>query len=227
MTKNKEYARKLKEQGYDRRAIAFKVCDEVPENATHYGDDISFHCAIAAEIWEEGRKPFYITNRNILCGGSLYSGIGIRKIAKEEFDAGIEQVIGTQKGYASRQVFRKINQQVPHPFRHHKYQVIGALEDIEDPDVVMIVADARKVMRLCKAYAWKTGELVHGTSGTAWCASAFPYVVRNKTMCFTMGDEQSRILMNLDDGEIYCMIHYELMPLVVDNLENIQTGLAM
>jgi len=41
-----------------------------------------------------------------------------------------------------------------------------------------------------------------------------------------MGDEQSRILMNLDDGDMYCMIHYCVLPLVLNNLDNIQTGLA-
>ena len=82
MSKNKEYTQRFKEMGYERRVIAFKDCDEVPENAEPYGDDISFHCAIAAEVWEEGRKPFYITNKNILCGGALYSGIGNRRLEK-------------------------------------------------------------------------------------------------------------------------------------------------
>jgi uncharacterized protein (DUF169 family) len=226
MSKNKEYARKLKDLGYERRVIAFKLYDEVPENAEPYGDDVSFHCAIAAETWEEGRRPFYITNKNVLCGGAVYSGLGNRKITKEEFDGAMSQTIGIGRGYATRENFRRVNQQIPHQFIHHKYQVIGALEDVEDPDVVMVVADAYRVMRLCKAYTWKTGELVHGLSGTAWCTSIFPQVYRTKTMAFTMGDEQSRCLMNLDPCEMYCLIHYELLPLILENLENIQTGLA-
>jgi hypothetical protein len=32
--------------------------------------------------------------------------------------------------------------------------------------------------------------------------------------------------MNLDPCEMYCLIHYELLPLILENLENIQTGLA-
>jgi hypothetical protein len=32
--------------------------------------------------------------------------------------------------------------------------------------------------------------------------------------------------MNLDDGDMYCMIHYSVLPLVIKNLGNIQTGLA-
>jgi uncharacterized protein (DUF169 family) len=42
-----------------------------------------------------------------------------------------------------------------------------------------------------------------------------------------MGDETSRVLMNLSPGEMYCFIHYELFPLVIENLKNIQTGLAL
>ena len=66
MSKNKEYAKRLKEmEGYERKIIAFKLCDAVPENVEYYGDDFSFYCAIVAESWEEGRRPFYITNKNI------------------------------------------------------------------------------------------------------------------------------------------------------------------
>jgi uncharacterized protein (DUF169 family) len=226
VTINKDYARRLKEHGYARKAIAFKLCDDIPAYAEPYGDDASFHCAVTAELWEEGKKPVYITNSNILCGGAVYSGLGNRKIGKEEFDGGMEQTIGLQRGYATRQVFRRVNQQMQHVFKTHTYQVIGSLEDVEDPDVVMIVADARKVQRLCKAYTWETGELVYGTSGTAWCNSAFPPVLKTKTMTFTMGDEQSRILMQLEDGDMFCMIHYAVLPLVIKNLDNIQTGLV-
>jgi len=226
MGKNKEYAKQFKEMGYERKVIAFKDCDEVPENAEPYGDDISFHCAIASEVWEEGRKPFYITNKNILCGGAVYSGIGNRRVKKEDFDIGMSQTIGIGRGYETRKQFRSVNQQIPHHFIHHKYQLIGALEDVENPDVVMVVASAHKIMRLCKAYTWKTGELVHGLSGSSWCLCSFPHVYKTKTMSFATGDEQSRILMNLDEGELSLMIHYDVLPIVLENYKNIQTGLA-
>lgn len=227
MSKNKEYAQQLKKMGYERKIIAFKLYDEVPENVESYGDVVSFQCAIAAEIWEEGRKPFYITKKNVLCGGAVYSGLGTNKVTKEIFDGAMSQTIGSGKGYETREIFRRVNQQIPHHFKHHKYQVIGALEDVENPDVVLIVADAYKVMRLTKAYTWKTGELSHALSGTAMCTNSFPLVYKTKTMTYNMGDESSRILMNLEPGEMYCFIHYDLLPLIVENIENIQTGLAM
>jgi uncharacterized protein (DUF169 family) len=228
MSKNREYAKRLKElEGYQRKIIAFKLCDEVPENVEPYGEDVSFLCAVVAEVWEEGRKPFYVTNKNSLCGGALYSGIGNRRIEKDEFDAGMSQTIGMERGYETRENFRRVNQQIPHIFKHQKYLVIGTLEDVEDPDVVMIVADAYRVMRLCKTYTWKTGELVQGISGSAWCTNSFPHVYETRTMTYNMGDEQSRCLMNLAPGEEYCMIHYDILPLIVENIGNIQTGLAM
>jgi uncharacterized protein (DUF169 family) len=228
MGKNKEYAERLKEmEGYERKIIAFKLCDQVPQNAEPYGDDFSFYCAIVGEIWEEGRKPFYVTNKNIMCGGAVHSGLGARKITKEEFDMGMSQSIGKNKAFATRQIFRRANQQIPHHFKPHKYQVVGALEDVEDPDVVMVVADAHRIMRMCKVYTWKTGELVHGLQGTAWCASSFPLVYRTRTMTYSIGDPPSRRLMNLEPGEIYCFIHYDLLPLIVENFENISSGEVM
>ena len=180
MSKNKEYAKKLKEhEGYERDIIAFKLCDEVPAGIEFYGDDVSFMCAIVAEIWQ-GRKSFYITNKNVLCGGAVYAGIGNKKMTKEDFDAGMSTSLGKNKAYADRKVMRRVNQQIPHHFKHYKYLIIGKLEDIENPDQVMIVADANRIMRLCKVYTWKTGELTHGLQGTAWCTQSFPVVHKIK-----------------------------------------------
>ena len=227
MSKNKEYAKRLKEmEGYERKIIAFKLYDEVPKDAESYGDDISFFCAICAEVWD-GKKPFYLTNKNIVCGGAVYSGLGTKKLTKEEFDAGMGAVIRPKGAYATREVMRRVNQQISHHLKHHKYLVVGALEDVEDPDLVMIVTDAHRVMRLCKVYTWKTGELVQSLQGTAWCTSALPGPYRSRTMTFTMGDPPSRHLMQLEAGEMYCIIHYDLLPLIVENFENISSGEVM
>lgn len=227
MSRNREFAERLMEmEGYKRKIIAFKLCDELPKNVEPYGEDFSFHCAIVAEIWE-GRKPFYLTGKNVMCGGAVHSGMEARKMTKEEFDMGLSQTIGENKAYATREVFRRTNQGVPHFFKRYRYQIVGALEDVQDPDVVMIVADANRVMRLCKVYTWKTGELVHGVSGSAWCANSFPFVYRNKTMTFNMGDPPSRYLMKLEPGEMYCFIHYELLPMIVENLKHISSGEVM
>ena len=224
MSKNKEYAEFLKKhEGYTRDIVAFKLYDSPPDYAESYGDDISFECAMIAEVWD-GKKPIYIKNTNVLCGGAVYSGIGCRKMTKEDFDIGIASSIGPKKAYATRQVMRRVNQQIPHVFKHHKYLVIGKMEDVEDPDVIMVTADANSVMRLCKVYTWTTGELVTGLSGTAWCTNSFPLVYRTKTMTFNMGDPPSRFLMQLEPGEMFCFIHYSLVPLIVENFDNISTG---
>ena len=225
MGKNKEYAQRLKEmEGYERDILAIKLCDEIPENAESYGEDFSFECAIFAELWEKDKKPVCLNNKNILCGGAVYSGLGCKKLSKEDFDYGMETTVGQNKAYSSREVLRRVNQQIPHFFKHHKYMVVGKLEDVEDPDVVIVVTDANRVMRLCKVYTWKTGELVHGVSGTAWCANSLPLVYSEKTMTFNMGDPPSRFLMKLDPGEMFCLIHYDLLPLIVENFENISDG---
>ncbi len=227
MGKYREYAEKLTEmEDYRRKIIGFRLCDVPPDNAENYGDDVSFLCAIAAEVWE-GKKPFYISTRNVLCGGAVYAGIGANNITKEEFDAGMATTIKKKGAYASREVMRRVNQQIPHHFKHYKYLVMGALEDMEEVDVAMIVTDANRIMRLCKVYTWKTGELVTGIQGTAWCANSLPLIYRTKTMTYNLGDPPSRVLMNLDESEGYCFIHHELIPLIVENFENISDGQVM
>ncbi len=228
MSNNKELAQKLYDhEGYKRKIIAYKLCDEIPGYAEPYGNDISFLCAIAAEIWD-GRKPFCITNQNILCGGAVYAGLGSRKLSKEDFDSGMEgTTIGQNCAYATREVFRRVNQQIHHHFKHRKHMVIGALEDVPDPDVVMIVADANRIMRLTKVYTWKTGELAHSLSGTAWCNNSFPYIYNSKTITYNFGDPPSRVLMQLEPGDAYCFIHYDILPMIVENFPNISEGNVM
>ena len=94
MSKNKEYAKRLMEmEEYERKIIAFKLCDEVPENVEPYGDEGTFICAMVKEVWA-GRPPFYINNKNVLCAGAVYSGIGNKKMTKEDFDMGMSMAIG-------------------------------------------------------------------------------------------------------------------------------------
>ena len=227
MSKNREYDEYLKKhEGYAREIIAYKLCDSPPEYAESYGEDVSFECAMIAEVWGGREKPFYIRNTNVLCGGAVYSGIGNKKMTKEDFDVGMATSIGPTKAYATRQVMRRVNQQIPHVYRPHKYLVIGRFGDVPEPDVIMVTADANRVMRLCKVYTWATGELVHGLSGTAWCTNSFPLVYRNKTMTFNMGDPPSRFMMQLEPGEMFCFIHYGLVPLIVENFDNISTGVV-
>jgi uncharacterized protein (DUF169 family) len=224
MGKNAQYAKTLMEkEGYDKSIVAFKLTDEEPEDIKSYGTGCSFLCAIAAEVWEE-EEPFYITNKNIVCGGAVYSGLGSRKLTKESFDDGMELVIGKNQAYCSRETMRRVNQQYPHFFHAHKYMIIGPLEAVAEPDMVMIVTDAHRVMRLCKSYTWKTGELVKSLGGTAWCTISFPSVYRDKTMTYNFGDPPSRALMMLEPGDMYCTIHYDLLPLVIENLDNISSG---
>lgn len=224
MKKNEEYALNLMEkEGYDRPIIAFKLCNTIPQNVEYYGDEVSFLCAMVAEIWK-GRESFYITNKNVICGGNLYAGIGMQHMSKEQFELGMSTVIGPKKAYATRQVMRRVNQQIPKHFKHYQALIMGTLLKVEEPDLIMIVAEPQKIMRLMKAYTWKTGELTTGLQGTSWCAQTFPLPYLKKKITFNLGDPPSRFLMGLKKEEMYCAIHYSLVPLIIENLENISDG---
>ena len=224
MNKNEEYAKFLMEkEGYERPIIAFKLCDTIPKDVEYYGDDISFMCAMVTEVWS-GKDPFYITSKNVVCGGNFYAGIGMQHMDKEQFDQGMSTVIGPHKAYSTRQVMRRVNQQVPKHFKHHKAMIIGTLPKVEEPDLIMIVGEPHKIMRLMKAYTWKTGELTTGLQGTSWCAQTFPLPYLKKSITFNLGDPPSRFLMGLKPDEMYCAMHYSLVPLIIENLEYVSSG---
>ena len=224
MESNREYAEVLmRQEQYDRPILAFKLCDEAPSWAEPYGNDQSFGCAITAEACEK-EKPMYITMENIMCGGGVYAGIGMPHIEKEAFNAAMSMVIGEGRAFATRQVMRRATQQIPHHFKRHKYLVIGRLEQMAETDIVMIIACVEKVMRLCRAYTWETGELVHGIQGTTWCGQSLAYAYRKKMPTFSFGCGSSRPLMNLGPGELFFTVHSDLLPIIVKNIEHVSIG---
>ena len=218
-----DYARFLQEsEGYDRKILGVKRSNTRPESATTY-DGVTFLCYEAtASLDKDGLTC--ITRDNVVCGGAVYCGIGSRKLGKGDFDEGLEMVVGENRAYSSKQAMRRVNQQLTHYEEKHKYLVMGPLEDMPDPEVVMIITDPQRVMRLCKAYTWTTGELVHALGGTNWCGMSFPQVIADRSITFNFGDPPSRTFMALKDSEMFCVIHWDLVPLIADNLQNVSTG---
>ncbi len=47
----------------------------------------------------------------------MYSGLGVKRMTKEDFDLGMSQTIGENKAYSTREVMRRVNQQIPRSFR--------------------------------------------------------------------------------------------------------------
>ena len=218
-----EYARFLQEtEGYKRKVLGIRRSNTIPEGVTSY-DGVSFLCYEATASLEKDGLTC-ISRNNVVCGGAVYCGIGSRRLSKPDFDAGLEMVLGENHAYSTKEVMRRVNQQLPHYEEKHKYLIMGKLEEMDDPELVMIITDPQRVMRLCKAYTWKTGELVHALGGTNWCGMSFPQVFRDKTITFDFGDPPSRKFMQLDDSEMFCVIHWDLLPLIVDNLKNVSTG---
>ncbi len=202
--------------------LGLKRSDTIPEGAASY-DGMTFLCYEAtASLDRDGLTC--ITRNNVVCGGAVYCGIGSRRLSKPDFAQGLEMVVGKNRAYSTKQTMRRVNQQIAHYEEKHKYLIMGKLEEMPDPEVVMIITDPQRVMRLCKAYTWKTGELVHALGRHQLVWHVLPDVLRDKTMTFNFGDPPSRTFMQLDDSEMFCVIHWDLLPLIVDNLKNVSTG---
>jgi uncharacterized protein (DUF169 family) len=222
-SKAAEYAKFLQEtEGYKRKVLGVKRSNTIPEGLSTY-EGMSFLCYEATASLGKDELTC-ITRNNVVCGGATYCGIGNRKLSKSDFDDGLEMVVGPNRAYSTKQTMRRVNQQLGHYEEKHKYLIMGKLEDMPDPEVVMIITDPQRVMRLCKAYTWKTGELVHALGGTNWCGMSFTEVLRDKSITFNFGDPPARTLMELDDSEMFCVIHWDLLPIVVENLKNVSVG---
>ena len=81
------------------------------------------------------------------------------------------------------------------------------------------VGNAKQVYRIEKAYTWETGIVVQGMSGTSWCAMALPKPFLEKGITFTLGDHGGRSLMGIKDYELFCVMHFDLVPMIIKNLD--------
>jgi hypothetical protein len=128
-----EYARFLQEtEGYKREVLGIRRSDTVPEGATSH-DGVTFLCYEAtASLDRDGLTC--ITRNNVVCGGAVYCGIGSRHLSKDDFDQGMEMVVGANRAYSTRSTMRRVNQQLPHYDEKHKYLIMGKLAEMPDPE---------------------------------------------------------------------------------------------
>jgi len=66
--------------------------------------------------------------------------------------------------------------------------IIGALEQIEMPDLILFPVNVHQMTVISTAYAFETGNVISGYSGAPMCIQTIPIpLVENKPV-FTTGD---------------------------------------
>lgn len=217
---NKKMDKALKDKlSLKRHIVAMKFADKAPKGAPVY-DGLNFWCAICGDILEGKGKPTFFTTEKSTCGGSAMIGIGLKKATKEEvFAVWDDIVIGEGNLFATKDLLVKGRPTFPLYPKIYGGVILGSLEDVSMPDVILFPVSGNQMCMVSTAYAFDTGEIIMGYAGSATCVMTVTIPFLENKPVFSSGDHGGRTFMRLKEEEILVCFPYRLVPGLVKNLD--------
>jgi uncharacterized protein (DUF169 family)/NAD-dependent dihydropyrimidine dehydrogenase PreA subunit len=198
--------------------VAMKFADTSPEGVPAE-DGLNFWCHICGDIFEGNGNPVFFTAENSVCGGSGVLGLGTRRVNRDDVLAVMESMTGDGGYYNTIDLYTKSRSLYPQFSRVYGGMVLGPLEKVKMPDIILTPVNGKQMSMLAAAYAFETGERIPGNAGGGACLDAvvIPFLENRPT--FTCSDHGGRMHMRLKDEEILVCIPYRLVPGLVTNLD--------
>ncbi|MGA2298239.1 MAG: DUF169 domain-containing protein [FCB group bacterium] len=163
------------------------------------------------------KDVFYALVENHRCdGGSVSCGL---KERNERSRTG--EFLYSELGlFGSKRAARRfINSNPRIEFSTVKVTTFAPLEKATfEPDVVVIICNAKQGMILTEATTFETGKRTLGMTGPPICSSIVAAPFLTGEVVYSMGDSGARKYMKITDGDVYVGIPGELFPDIVDNL---------
>jgi uncharacterized protein (DUF169 family)/NAD-dependent dihydropyrimidine dehydrogenase PreA subunit len=210
----------LKEKLALTRGIAAMKFSDRPPAEIPVEEGPQFWCAICGDIFDGQGAPLLFTSSASMCGGCANMGLGARRVTREEFDAAIDaSVVGEGNLYASREPMTKNRDVFPQFSRIRRAMIIGGLEHVEMPDMVLFPATPEQLTALSTAFAFETGEVITGYAGKSTCLMTIPAMLEANRPVFTAADHGGRMFMRLKPEELLIGLPFGLLPGLVINLD--------
>ena len=217
---NKKLDKALKEKlSLKKNIAAMKYAGKAPEWVS-VEQGPHFWCGICGDIFDGNGSPVFFTAKASSCGGCANIGVGGIKSNKEEFETVLyAQVLGEGKLYSHKEVMAIGRSLFPQYPKVSGGVVLGSLEQMSMPDVILFPVNGHQMCMISTAYAFDTGEVIMGYAGKSTClmSVSFP-LVENKPV-FSTGDHGGRTFMRLKEEEIVVCFPYRLVPGLVKNLD--------
>lgn len=194
--------------------IAISFSNEPPEGVKQLSGGLRL-CQMLDKVRFEG-ETFYTRAENHACDGGC-SSCGLKemgeKIKTGEFLCKMG-LFGTKR--AAR---RFINANPRIASGTVKIVSFSPLEKTSfEPDVVVLVCNAKQGQRVSEAFAYESGKRTTGMTGPPICSSivAAPYLTGE--VVYSLGDHGARKYMKLRDEDLFVGIPAELLPTINENL---------
>ncbi|MCP4199361.1 MAG: hypothetical protein GY762_19625 [Proteobacteria bacterium] len=220
---NKKLAGALKEKLELQKPIAAMKYLSKPPEGVPVEEGPTFWCHICGDIFDGEGQPVYFTSAASLCGGSNALAIGAKRpepVSREDFDLVMgAMVCGEGNLYARKELVSQGRRNFPKFKKIHKGMLIGPLDQVSKPDMILFPIDAHQLAMLTTAYAFDTGELITGYGGAGSCVMTVPPVLTANRPVFYSGDHGGRTHMRLERHELTICFPYGMVPGLVHNLD--------
>lgn len=212
-----DLTKKLKEHlNFRGSPVAIALINDKPD--LEELDNKKRFCGMLNDPWLNG-KSFYTTKEQHDCDGGAYH-LGLKEMPDEmkngEFLYKKVGLFGSAR--AARRFFSSNIGVEPGTV---KYACFSPLDKANfEPDVVVIICNAKDGMKLIEASAYETGICAEGLMGPI-CSTivAAPFLTGKVTFC--LADAGSRQWLNINDDEMMVGIPFERLTSVVKGLDGI------
>jgi len=205
--------------GLDKNIAAMKFYDKAPagvpvEKGPH------FWCGMCGDVFNGEGDPLFFSHDASTCGGCVNIGLRAPRATREEFETATNaSVVGEGNLYVSKEVMTKNRNAFPQFKKRFAGLVVGSLEQMKSPDLVIFPISAHQLCMISTAYAFETGELITGVAGKSTCLMTIPTALMDNRPVFCAGDHGGRMFMQLSHDELLICFPFQLIPGLVKNLD--------
>jgi uncharacterized protein (DUF169 family) len=214
--------------GIKREILALKRVKGEPAGTEAYPER-NMMCGIMQEALEEN-KVYYMTIKNRMCLGCVATGMDPwpGELDEEKLRAGVSFAVEAVNTFESVDVAAKAEKEAMKLFPKFEELygsvVIGPLEKVPDPEVLIIFCNPAQANLLTRAYCYVSGTFVKGYAGIGACRMFLPDAFINKEPAYTISDRSWRIVLKLAPDELTLATPPDKLEVMLKNLDRSKVG---
>jgi uncharacterized protein (DUF169 family) len=205
--------------GFERKPVGIKFLLNKPDGIEILDKSLTF-CQMFKEAQDS--KPFYSMKENFACMGPILLGM------RDADPIALSGQIGASDGiYQEARANRRIYQYVPRLDKETvRYVVFSPVDELTyNPDVLVFTANPSQAEILLRAICYSTGRILSTKTTPAVICSwlfVYPYVSGEPNYAITGLGYGMKARKVFPEGLILISIPYDLLPIVVQNLQDME-----
>jgi len=223
MTKSDLITTLKEDLGITKEIIAVKKMKKAPEEIPQYqGQATPGMCALVGEILRE-KTIWYATCENMGCFEAL-TGTGTGKnLPREKYLAFMIEQNKSYPMHRDTETLVRYYDKVDDFFRHPVFDgtgiVVGPLEKVDAPDLVLLFVTPHQSDILTRARAF-LGDFTRGFGGMGGCIFNIRYSFMTGDPCFSTSDTAWRMFAGLNEDELTYTFPYKKLQEIADYIKS-------